>query len=160
MRRSFLAVVLLATVVAPSVAADFTSATLTGTWTGTWKNLRFANAKGPFTIVVTAPDANTITIDASQADFGCGTLASTVSLVNGTNLNAAGAQGTFTTGTSNITLTYKNASHLLTGTGSNCHGTWTLRGKFTVKNKKFKGRTVTVTSVGKAASIVRARRTS
>lgn len=136
--------------------AAFTAQTLAGTWTGTWKNLRFKTAKGPFSIVITAPDADTIVVDASNASFGCGALATPVILKKGVDWNDQGARGTFATDPGNsIALSYDDAHHKLTGKGTNCHGSWKLTGK--VKGKRFKGRSVTKVG-GPAPSVVNARR--
>ncbi len=144
-------------VLCPAVALakkPFTAQTLAGTWTGTWKEITF-HVGGPFTIVVSAPDAQTIHVDGSQADFGCGPLFQAVDLKQGVDWTDAGAAGTFGT----ITLTFKNKNGKLTGAGSNCHGTtWKLRGQVT-KNK-FKGRSVTKTFSGQSGvSTLKATRT-
>lgn len=150
-----LLVVALAAVV-PAHAIAFEATTLAGTWTGTWKNLRFQGVGGPFTIIISAPDANTIVVDASGADFGCGGLATPVTLLKGVDWTDTGGTQTFGT----IALTYDEPTRKLTGTGSNCHGTWTAKGKVKKSLLKLKGRSVTTLfGGGKAASKVRALRT-
>jgi hypothetical protein len=153
-RRAFAALLLLGAL-APGAARAFSSDTLAGTWSGTWKNLKFKGVGGPFTIVITAPDANTIVVDASGANFGCGALVAPVTLVKGVDWNDGGGTKAFDT----ITLTYDEAKRTLTGTGGNCHGTWTARLKLKRSLKKGKGRSVTTLfGGGKAPSKVRATR--
>jgi len=137
-----------------SPARAFDSQTLAGTWAGTWKNKKFKGVGGPFTIVITATDANTITVDASGADFGCGTLPAPVALVKGTDWTDTGAGPvTFST----ITLTYDGTKRKLSGTGTNCHGTWTAKGRVNKAFTKFKGKSVTRVP-GPARSVIRATR--
>ncbi|HYR95144.1 MAG TPA: hypothetical protein VEM57_00355 [Candidatus Binatus sp.] len=155
--RRICATLLLSTaVLAPGAALAFSSDTLAGTWSGTWKNLKFKGVGGPFTIVISAPDANTIVVDASGANFGCGALGAPVTLVKGVDWTDTGGTKTFDT----ITLTYVEATRTLTGTGSNCHGTWTAKAKLKKTLKKLKGSTVTTLSgtSKKAPSKIRATR--
>lgn len=146
--RSLVAALAVAFVALPGAAGakkpPFAAQTLAGTWTGTWKELTF-HVGGPFTVVVAAPDAQTITVDGSSADFGCGGLAAPVTLKQGVDWTDTGAMGTFAT----ITLTFTQKNGKVKGSGSNCHGTtWTLHGK--VKGNKFTGRSVTRTFSGKS----------
>lgn len=153
MTRRWMGLLVLVGLVASSARA-FDSQTLAGTWAGTWKNKRFKGVGGPFTIVITATDPNTITVDASGADFGCGTLGAPVSLVKDVDWTDAGAgPATFST----ITLTYDATKRKLTGTGSNCHGSWTAKGRVNKALTKFKGKSVTRVP-GPARSIIRASR--
>jgi hypothetical protein len=145
---------LIAALLAPAGAFAFDASTLAGTWTGTWKNKKFKGVGGPFTIVITATDADTITVDASGADFGCGALTTPVTLVRGTDWTEAGGTKTFAT----ITLSYDETTRKLAGTGSNCHGSWSAKGRVNKKRLKFKGKSVTLVPEP-APSVVRAKRT-
>jgi hypothetical protein len=143
-----------AAVLLASSAQAFDAQTLAGAWAGTWKNKKFKGVGGPFSIVITATDANTITIDASGADFGCGPLGSPVTLVKGTDWTDAGAgPTTFST----ITLSYDGTTRKLVGTGSNCHGTWSAKGRVNKALTRFKGKSVTRVP-GPARSVIRATR--
>ncbi|HZP40780.1 MAG TPA: hypothetical protein VFD84_04615 [Candidatus Binatia bacterium] len=132
----------------------FAATTLAGTWTGTWKEITF-HVGGPFTVVISAADADTITVDGTSADFGCGGLATPVVLKRGVDWTETGGTGTFDT----ITLTFRQKNGKVKGTGSNCHGTtWKLKGR--VRGNKFTGRSVTKTFSGKSGiSTLKATRT-
>jgi hypothetical protein len=159
MRRLGGVVVMVVALVVPGVAhAVLTAQTLAGSWTGTWKNLRFKTARGTFTIVISAPDDNTIVIDASQADFGCGALTAPVTLVKGVDWSESVATGTFGTPPGpTLMLTYDDATRTLTGVGANCHGSWTAKGRVKKNLKKFKAVTITtLTDTTKAKSRVKA----
>jgi hypothetical protein len=163
-RRALLVPVALAALLVPVVASAFDASTLVGTWTGIWKNLKFKGVGGPFTIVITSPDADTIVIDASGANFGCGALATPVTLKKcpgvcdgsspGWDVNEAA--GIFDT----VVLAYDGAKRAVAGVGQNCHGPWIAAGKVNKKLKKFKGVSFTATSSGKAKSKIKATRTS
>jgi hypothetical protein len=150
---SLLTALVMVAALVPRAAGAFDTQTLAGTWTGTWKNLKIKGVGGPFSVVITATDANTITVDASGADFGCGALAAPVTLLRGIDWTDTGASRTFGT----ITLTYDDRTRKLVGTGSNCHGPWTAKGRVNKKLIKFKGRSVTRVP-GPAPSVVRATR--
>src|SRR5262249_20629437 len=98
----------------------------------------------------------TMGVDASGAHFGCGALATPVTLkkdacpdVNNCPVGewtADGAVGAFDT----IALIYTASNRTLAGLGANCHGAWILYGRVNKKLVKFKGKSVTATSSGKA----------
>jgi hypothetical protein len=165
-RRALLVPVALAALLVPVATSAFDASTLVGTWTGVWKNLKFKGVGGPFTIVITSPDADTMVVDASGANFGCGSLATPVSLKKDAcpdpnncpvgEWTVDGAVGAFDT----IALAYDGAKRKLVGLGSNCHGGWIFLGRVNKKLTKFKGKSVTATTSGKAKSTIKATRTS
>lgn len=125
-------------VVAPPTPAD-----LVGTWNGTWKNLKFKST-GPIAATITAPDANTLSIqfDVQGGVFGCATPASnTLTLTKGTDFTDTSVSFMRTDPVfGDVTVTSLPKGNKLKGGGTMACGdgarvpSW----KFTAKYKKSK----------------------